>query len=69
MVTFVNNYYCCHGYTGSERHQVTLPSDVLLGREATLSDLLEVVVNTTGITRDCVKMIFKGKPSLKYFTL
>lgn len=46
---------------GSERHQVTLPSDVLLGREATLSDLLEVVVNTTGITRDCVKMIFKGK--------
>ena len=56
-----NNCYLCHGYVGSERHQVTLPSDVLLGREATLNDLLEVVVNTTGITRDCVKMIFKGK--------
>ena len=47
-------------YVGSERHQVTLPSEVLLGREVTLNDLLEVVVNTTGITRDCVKMIYKG---------
>lgn len=47
-------------YVGSERHQVALPSEVLLGREPTLNDLLEVIVNTTGITRDCVKIIFKG---------
>ncbi|XP_065888577.1 BAG family molecular chaperone regulator 1-like [Dysidea avara] len=46
---------------GSERHHITLPSEVLLGREPTLIDLLELVVNSTGITRDCVKMIFKGK--------
>jgi len=46
--------------SGSEKHRITLPSEVLLGREPTLNDLLELVVNTTGITRDCVKMIFKG---------